>query len=316
VSAATVDQGSAVKVRWLRGVLGRESRSPAARGSLGHPIEEAIGRIEQRWQLPPGPLDERPVFILASSWRSGSTLLQRLVVSSGKALVWGEPWAHLDLVRRLAHSLVAVTPDHPSDKTFIAGRPALAGGRLHEDWIANLSPEPDALAAAHRRFFLELLAEPARRRGFDVWGLKEVRLGADEAAYLRWLFPSAVLLFLVRNPYHAWRSYRAVRTPWFDRWPDARVDTPADFGRRWRERTQSFLDRREPLGAVWVAYEELCAGRLTQELAARLELPLRADTLALRLRGSFPEPEPLPARELRELREAVEPLAAALGYGA
>jgi hypothetical protein len=217
-------------------------------------------------------------------------------------------------VRRLAGSLVCVDERHPLDTAFFEGRPRLASGRLHEDWIANLYPEPAALVAAHRRFFLELLAEPARRRGYPVWGLKEVRLGGDEASYLRWLFPAASLLFLVRNPYAAWRSYRGVRVAWFDRWPDLPVRTPAEFGRRWRDRTRSLLEHHARLDASVVRYEELCAGKLTADLAARLGLPLKADTLDTRLRGSFPAPEPVPDSELRQLRGSVEPLAGELGY--
>jgi hypothetical protein len=303
-----------LRARRLRDWLRRQPAAARAQPASAQPIAEAIERIERRWKLPPAPRDERPVFILASNWRCGSTLLQRLVVSSGRALIWGEPWAHGDLVRRLAGSLVSVNERHPADGCFIEGRPALASGPLHEDWIANLCPEPAALVAAHRRFFLELLAEPARRRGYGVWGFKEVRLGADDASYLRWLFPAAALLFLVRNPYDAWRSYRKVRVSWFDRWPDEPVRTPAEFGSRWRERTRSFLEQHARLGATCVRYEELCSGRLTADLAARLDLPLRADTLELRLRGSFPAPEPLPDAELRLLRDSVEPLAGELGY--
>lgn len=33
---------------------------------------------------------EKPVFIFSSSWRSGSTLLQRYITASGEVLVWGE----------------------------------------------------------------------------------------------------------------------------------------------------------------------------------------------------------------------------------
>ena len=33
---------------------------------------------------------EKPVFILSSSWRSGSTFLQRLITHSNEILIWGE----------------------------------------------------------------------------------------------------------------------------------------------------------------------------------------------------------------------------------
>ena len=39
-----------------------------------------------------GPLDrEAPIFLLATGWRSGSTLLQRILVTDPHVLLWGEP---------------------------------------------------------------------------------------------------------------------------------------------------------------------------------------------------------------------------------
>ena len=33
-----------------------------------------------------------PIFVLAAGWRTGSTLLQRMIIEAG-ALVWGEPYS-------------------------------------------------------------------------------------------------------------------------------------------------------------------------------------------------------------------------------
>src|SRR5262245_48832244 len=52
---------------------------------------------------------EKPIFILSAGWRSGSTLVQRCVMSGGEAMIWGEPYgpfglfdALADPIRRLA----------------------------------------------------------------------------------------------------------------------------------------------------------------------------------------------------------------------
>ena len=76
-------------------------------------IDEAIRTLEARWDLQglsealdSDAPENRPVFVLAAGWRSGSTLLQRLVMSSGETLVWGEPYDRACYVQDLARSLL------------------------------------------------------------------------------------------------------------------------------------------------------------------------------------------------------------------
>jgi len=290
---------------------GRRFRSEAMASVPSVP--QAIEAIQGRWNPSADSSGETPIFIFASGWRSGSTLLQRLVVSGGDALIWGEPWAFCDHVRTLARTLRPLREQDPPEEFFFDHIQDHSRTRWQEEWIANLYPEPDALVAAHRQFFLTLYADPARRRGYRRWGIKEVRLGADEATYLRWLFPAAKLLFLYRNPYHAYRSYRLKRS-WFDRWPEEPVLTPLQFGRMWKRLTEGFLERHEKLDGRLVQYEELCSGRLSAELSAYLDLPLREDALRKVILGRRRELEAVPAPERRLLRRAVEPLASRLGY--
>ena len=92
------------------------------------------------------------------------------------------------------------------------------------------------------------------QRGFDRWGVKEVRWDVEMASYLRWLFPDARFVFLVRNPFDAYRSYRQWDWydnwpfhTWYDRWPSEPIDSPESFGSHWRRLAGGFLGR--PLGS-------------------------------------------------------------------
>lgn len=40
---------------------------------------------------------ENPVFILSAGWRSGSTLLHRMIMADEKVMIWGEPYAHSNI---------------------------------------------------------------------------------------------------------------------------------------------------------------------------------------------------------------------------
>ena len=279
-------------------------------------VTEAIETFERRWPAGGDRSGERPIFILSAGWRSGSTLLQRLVLSGGDALIWGEPYDHCDLVRRLADSLKGISADYPPESFF--RRAQLSGDREYSgEWVANLYPEPRSLGRAHRDFFCTLYAEPARSAGFSRWGFKEVRLSADYARYLRWLFPEARLLLLYRNPYEAYRSYRRFRG-WYDRWPDEPVLTPAQFGSRWRDLAGGFVEQSDVLGAHLVKFEQLRAdGATVRAISDYTGMTLKPEVLEKRIAGRGEgtiTPQKPSTSEIRALARQVEPLASRLGY--
>jgi hypothetical protein len=162
-----------------------------------------------------------------------------------------------------------------------------------------------------------MFAQPARAAGRERWGIKEVRLSADHATLLRWLYPRSKLLFLIRNPYDAFRSFAARRDKgwkWYHRWPNDPV-TPQLFGRHWRELTSSFLAAGEMLGGLVVRYEDLEHGGWQQ---VRDYVGFELSEAAIRTNPPDGGPRPvaeLSPADLEPLRAEVEPLAEELGYG-
>lgn len=284
-------------------------------------IPEAISRFEQRWPETIGEVSkEAPIFVLASSWRAGSTALQRLVMSGGDAIIWGEPYRNHNLVQRLAVSLRSLSENNPSEREL---------NLIHRDqplselWIATFSPSPQHLKAAHRVFLETLLAQPAGELGYRRWGLKEVRLGGQHIAYLRWLFPSARFLLLHRSPYDAYRSYRVFET-WYSEWPQRPVLSARDFGRHWACTTRGFLRaaREFPDDVRLLSHADLSnlGERLITEIAGFLGLELRPEALHSvvtgrdRSREEYRPPPSVPRPELRALARIVDDVASPLGY--
>jgi hypothetical protein len=278
-----------------------------------HSIAAGLEALTRRWPQVQSTSTEQPVFVLSAGWRSGSTLVQRALMS--QCVIWGEPLGQAALIERLADPLRAVSEQWPESHFIYRGEPI---DNLAEKFVANLYPQPQHLLSAYLAWFDALFAAPARATGRERWGIKEVRLSADHAAFLRWLYPQAKFIFLIRNPYDAFRSYAARRDKgwkWFHRWPDHQL-TAELFGCHWQETAGSFLTAGEALGGLVVHYEDLDHGGW--ELI-RDYVGFEPSGAAIRTNPADGGPPPLaeiPPADLVPLRVAVEPLAGELGYEA
>ena len=256
---------------------------------------------------------ESPIFLLSAGWRAGSTLLQRLIMSDPKVLLWGEPYDECGIIQALAHTLKAFRSGWPPKDYYFSGSKPASG-----DWVANFFPVPAHLQQGHRAFFEKTFAEPAKLAGAERWGIKEVRLNVEHAHYLRWVYPNAKFLFLYRNPLDAYQSYCRYGRSWYDTWPDKPVFTPTAFGRHWRSLTGSFLKGEKTLGALVVRYEELVqeGGNLLQRIEQYLDIKMDRSVLGSKVGSSLRKGERAEVSGLEKallLRE-VKPLAEELGY--
>lgn len=282
-------------------------------------LPDAIDELEKRWKIEHEETDtEQPIFILSAGWRSGSTLLQRMVISGGDALIWGEPYAYADYVGKLAESIRIFRQDFPPNQCFLDFIEETEGGKAHEKWIAHMYPHPNALRLAHRHFFTTMLAEPAYQRGYSRWGLKDCHHGIEHALYLKWLFPRAKFLFIYRNPYDAYRSFRQFGA--YHSWPDIPIFTARQYGRLWNNLLSGFLENQDKVDSLLVKFEDLVQGHIsTRGIAEFLGVEYREteNVMQTKITGRGKRKlEALSRRELTALRREVDPLAQRLGYPA
>ncbi len=283
-------------------------RAPSAYAGLEHYLE--------RWapSLRTAPADD-PIFVLASGWRSGSTLLQRLIVSSGQALIWGEPHDLAGFVQTLARSFRPFGQEWPPREWILDDRPSAEPQQLSTSWIANICPNPAGLLEAHRAFLRAWLAAPASDLGYTRWGFKEVRLGALEIAYLRALFPHARIVLLVRDPVAAWRSYSGKPWIYHHRWPDHPLVSARGFADLWNGLVAAFLHAADnDPHCFLVRYEDLLRDRSTTGLLARfLHLEIDSSVIEVRERGWDPDLGASP-QECQLVALRTRRLGARLGY--
>lgn len=266
--------------------------------------------------------DEQPVFLFSAGWRSGSTLLQRMLMEHNEGiLMWGEPFAHANIHDNLLNHFRCFTPEWPPDSFFLSKR---STNNISDTWAANLYPDVECLFDAHRSFYRSLFAEPAARAGWRNWGFKAVRLTIEHAAYFRALFPKCKIVLLYRHPHDAYLSYRDVGLTWALIWPRF-ITTPYEFGHHWARMTRGFLEGYQHVGAYLIRYEDLDDPAAIEGLQTYLGWPVPRSSQMRRIRTSGQmsadsqsaenvQLEPLPAAERIMLHLATREVLGKAGY--
>lgn len=260
-------------------------------------------------------LESAPYFIYSCGWRSGSTLLQRALVSSN-ALVWGEPYAASAPVRSLVDFWKPLVEDLVPEGFFIDSERYRNGTIRPNQWLANLYPSRTDLLSAQRSFLTTLFEDPAVRGQKDHWGVKFVRLGAGHAAFMQMLFPKSKSFFLIRNPYDAYLSFitkiSSSRNPhgWFHRWPQPPVRTASEFAQVWRGLVESVARYQSASNSVVIRYEDLVAGSVPDSVGPLFDL----DQLE-RVGSSYSSQQPFLSKfEENEIKSVVGTIGERFGY--
>lgn len=186
-----------------------------------------------------------PIFLFSSSWRSGSTLLQRYITATGEVLVWGETGGALNAIAEAVADWDQITAD--SSRRFPCGTGgngeaayqkfvAAPKGEHASLWIANLSPPHANILASLRNLFDTLYRQRAQEFGYPRYGFKETRCDVNTARQLQILFPDARFVFLVRNPLDVILSIK--RRQWMGR--PAGHATLKYYADHWRTRAMQF----------------------------------------------------------------------------
>jgi hypothetical protein len=159
--------------------------------------------------------DFDPLFVTSPTIRSGTTLLQRLLCSSPRALIYGEMCGlDLKLTLNLYASRVLLLTQN-KDRYHETMRQVLEG--QVNDWILDLTPDVEEYLAAVGRSSLSWLGfcrDYACKVGRPVWGIKYPAMTPALLQLIRHVMPASRLLYIHRDVMDCVKSAKATHGAW------------------------------------------------------------------------------------------------------
>jgi hypothetical protein len=190
-----------------------------------------------------------PVFIVAPSARNGITLLQRLLNSSRKIIVYGE---NLHFMHQLPAMVRGVVHSYQTNgKNFEASRQRFLN-QTTEYWSSDLWPDCEKFMLLIFDAFYNaamIYEQSSRQYGFDRWGVKNPLSSPDMIDHLSVLMTKSKFLFIYRNLFDVARSAKA----------RAFIKTPQDMqnlAQLWQRNTVSVLSTKRD-NLLPIKYENL-----------------------------------------------------------
>lgn len=259
---------------------------------------------------------EAPIFLLSTGWRAGSTLLQRILLTDSRLLLWGEPLGEMTIFSRIADMIGHFISTRNSQ--LWRRQPNPSSPDISSSWIANLYPPAHSFRSGLRNLFNRWLRDPACARGFARWGFKEVRLGALEATLLHWLYPQAKFIIISRHPYDCYRSL--ADSGWdqvFYKYPEVEISSALSFARHWNRLAVSWSRLPADFPAIHIKYEDLISRKVDfRKLESWLGLEIHEDNaLSISIGGTATRTRLSWYERMAIRHEAAEGMRA-LGYGA
>jgi len=256
-------------------------------------------------------ITERPIFVFAASWRTGSTLMQRIINASKEAFIFGEP-ALVSNYRELYYK----NKEYLERVAFNREKTDL---NKRGQWIPVLNPSVENLKKSYNVLFKQLFSPKEIGLEIKRWGFKEVRSNAYEnSKFLQELYPKAKFIYLIRNPYDMYVSLKGQKAI-FDNFKDNDPYYPV---RVWRENVNFFLDKDKikEFDCLVIKYEDLINPNLSKEILQKicnfLNIKMSEDMLKeLNMKaGSTKEKEPLSEQEINEINEIIQDVNVHLNY--
>ena len=183
-------------------------------------------------------MQEKWIFINATTHRSGSTFMQRVINACSKAHIWGETNIGVRLL-----DIATVLQKAANRGGDMQREDFMSGNR--DIWMAHMCPSQTQVYDALRIMMHHMYNVEGKRVG-----LKDLYYSKEVIQFMARLFPDARFLFVTRNPVNAYLSYKNTN------WPDK---DEVKFLKSWTNRSLAYKKLSEDLcqRAMFIRYEDV-----------------------------------------------------------
>lgn len=217
--------------------------------------------------MPSSKIDKNPIFIFASGLRCGSTLIQRLLNSCPKVLIWGEQGGYFNNFYNYSHLGLIKWSNKYADQREIYRN------KGYNNFIPNLTPSESEIYRASTVFIESIFGETALKLGKDIWGFKEVRYDVEIALFIQKCFPGARFIYLTRNIIDCYKSMKK----WKNSISFTNKQNTSESIELWIKINKSFLESGHLINNLYsIKYEDVIAepNNFVHELSNFLNMPL------------------------------------------
>ncbi len=262
-----------------------------------------------------------PVIITAPTARNGVTLLQRLLNSSRRIIVYGENGHFCESLPRL---IMSVQQDHQRARAELDATRRRFLEQTTEFWSSALWPDSGGYLRASVEGFRHLVKyyqQCSHRYGFERWGIKHPFSSVYLMDWFTGLLPEARYVYIYRNLFDVARSSKARRF----------VESLEDFTQlatTWCDSVKTVL-HAQPAGMLVIRHEDLVRDQahwlaqlaeftgvsgIDATVMTRKFNTFRGSASQGRATDQYIPPAELTADETDALRRAAGPLLDELGY--
>lgn len=194
-----------------------------------------------------------PIILTSPTTRCGTTLLQRLFLSSQNAICYGEDiGTNLNMMTTILMNQLTAIGELKDDLN--AQREAILAGNT-DNWTPNVMPDADGYLNCWIEMyysmprFLQTYSESINR---PVWLYKYPGIEPTTIGAIRSLFPESKVLFVFRHLEDALKSAKA-------RQFITTLDEMAEYCMQWRHNMLEISDRSADENILFVKYEDMVA---------------------------------------------------------
>jgi len=192
-----------------------------------------------------------PIILTSPTTRCGTTLLQRLFLSSDNAICYGEDiGTNLNMLTTILMSQLKTVPPFKDDLN--AQREAILAGNT-DNWTPNVMPDIDGYLNRWIEIYYSLprfLQDYSASIDRPVWLYKYPGIESDNIGAMRSLFPESKVLFIFRHLEAALKSAKARQFV-------STLDEVAAYCMQWRTNMLEISDRSADENIIFIKYEDM-----------------------------------------------------------